>query len=100
MKFYSVQNYIRILDFGRGPSSDNILITVGIDGTSIIGFWIFRESHNSLLKSSTTLKLNTWVHIAVVLRDTLASIYLNDILDSSGQLLKPRHVTRTSNFIG
>jgi hypothetical protein len=71
-----------------------------MDGISIIGFWVFRESHHSLLKSSTTLKLNTWVHIAVVLKDTLANIYLNGILDSSGQLLKPRHVTRTSNFIG
>jgi len=100
VKLYSVQNYVRILDFGKGTRFDNIIISAGMDGLSTVGFWIFNESKHSLLKSLSTLKLNTWVHIAVVLKDTLASIYLNGILDSSGQLFKPRNELRMSNFIG
>jgi hypothetical protein len=65
-----------------------------------VTFWIFAEDKHSFIKSVTPLKLNTWIHVAVVLKGNLASIYFNGILETSGEVFKPRNIVRTSNFIG
>ena len=45
-------------------------------------------------------QLNTWYHLAYVLRGTTGSIYINGVFITSGTLQTPLKVTRTNNYIG
>ena len=72
VKIYSIQNMVRILDFGKGTGSDNIIISIGFEGSSILTFWIFNEDRHSFVKSVTSLKLNYWTHVSVVLNGNIA----------------------------
>lgn len=101
VKLNYIGYYSRILDVGKGQNSENIILSTYHTDSSYIGFWVINGQKHSSLKSTTSLKLNKWTHIAAVLNGTKGYIYLNGILDATGELLIPKNnIIRNSSFIG
>jgi hypothetical protein len=88
------QQSSRIIDFGNGPGSNNILFA--ITGLSV---HIYRNSSNKFT-GSTSLNLTKWYHVAFVLNGVNGSVYVNGYLASRSVLHNPLNVTRNLNYIG
>jgi hypothetical protein len=84
----------RIIDFGNGPGSNNILFA--ITGLSV---HIYRNS-SFLPTGSTSLNLTKWYHVAFVLNGINGSVYVNGYLARSAVLHTPVVLTRNLNYIG
>ena len=90
----------RILDFGNGPSADNVVmgLSSGYTGRPFID--IFRGAGGGGIVATNALVANTWNHVAYVLSGTSAKIYLNGVLAGGGTVQVPATVVRTVNLIG
>src|SRR5690606_24891369 len=66
-------NWSRIMDFGNGAGSDNVLFgyTVGTSGSP--GFYI----GGAQFQANQTIPINQWSHVAATLEGTTATIYIN-----------------------
>jgi len=99
----SYQYSIRIMDFGNGAYNNNVYLAIGSkyspDKSIDMGIYSSSSSGNEF-SSVAALNLNQWYHIAVVLSVDTAYAYINGVQDTSGFLLSPVSVTRTSNYIG
>lgn len=98
---FSVTAWINIMS----SSSRTIIINFDnnilffIDGQSLYG----STNQGSILKnisSSTKLELNTWYHVAFILKGTTGFLFVNGVQVGSGPLLSPLNVVRNSNYIG
>ena len=92
----------RIIDFGNGPSSDNIIISLS-DGTSLKPYIaLYSGSNRNLFASSTTsLFLNQWQLLAYSFNGSTSSIYLNGTLTGqSFQSYSMPALNRTNCYIG
>lgn len=110
--FGSAQSYERIIDFGNGANSHNILIAR--EGTSTDMVLSLNSASASLgfCRASGIITNDIWANYSVVLNGADCYFYRNGIYFSGvtrynaagtsivAQTALPTNVTRTSNFIG
>lgn len=92
------KNWSRIIDFGNGPGTDNIIF--GFEGTT---GHLFAEIYNGTsikLSAPSAFPENQWVHVACVWNGTTATIYQNGVSVASGAQRPIGNLTRTNNYIG
>ena len=95
-------NWARVVDFGNGQFSDNILLahTSGTSGRPYFQIWKGSTSISGL-SSPNVLPLNQWTHLAVTLEVKSAKMFINGKLDCSGTASDvPNKITRTENYVG
>ncbi|MGB8686522.1 MAG: LamG-like jellyroll fold domain-containing protein [Microcoleus sp.] len=100
VRYNSFKNWSRIIDFGNGASSDNILLAN--PGTSnTLGFFVNRGTTQQNIQVAGFLDLGKWTHIAVT-QDPSGNtkIYKNGQLIQSGTCQLPNSLNRTINYIG
>ena len=95
----TIQSWSRLLDFGNGDNSDNVLLAFS-GATS--GNFVAEVIGGGQLYSSSLYPLNSWSFVCITLNaDSVLSIYLNNTLSGSMQVsLMPQNITRTLNYIG
>lgn len=103
LKLRADQKWVRIIDFGNAQNADNIFITT-FGSKSNLGVGSSYDINNKSIFSSrnTELRLEVWYHVATVLKNQTASVYVNGELrsQSAGDMLVPRNVFRTENYFG
>lgn len=92
----SFGNWARIIDFGNGAGSDNILLayTYGTSGVPYL------HVEGQQFQASQTLQLNQWSHVAATLSGTTATIYINGVAAGTATLPTPVNITRNYCYIG
>jgi hypothetical protein len=97
----SYQYYSRIIDFGNGQASANIIFSMFTNSLTLFGK-IYNYSDTSLvLSTSPIINLNQWYFVSFVLSGTTGYIYVNGSqVATTTLLLVPNNITRTSNYIG
>ncbi|MDB5105702.1 MAG: hypothetical protein JWP91_3391 [Fibrobacteres bacterium] len=91
----------RILDFGNGVSSDNLVF-----GQYELAGGIYYQAYNggnasSGLDAPQGLAVNTWVQLGVVHNGDVAAIYRNGVMVQSGRIgIVLRNIIRTRNYLG
>lgn len=95
----TVQSWSRLLDFGNGSNSDNVLLA--FSGASS-GNFVAEVIGGGQLYSDVLFPLNNWTFICVTLdTDNTLSIYEDNVLRSSMQVsIMPQNIIRTLNYIG
>ena len=97
----SVSQWARILDFGNGTTSDNILLIFCRDQSSIVEVSVYSRNVQDISTfTNESLILNKWNFVSAVVKDKTAKIYYNGTLKASGGIMIPRNVTRVKNYIG
>jgi hypothetical protein len=99
----AVLNWNRIIDFGRGAGSNNILLSNTYGGTGKPGIYIEGSQFQSTYPGSSTVLLNAWHQICATftlntsgnLSQGLAKIYIDGQPYGSGVTGKPVNITRT-----
>ena len=93
-------NWMRVLELGNGPSSNNLLLAIE-PGSDLISFDTYNGASGSSLKTSFTPPTGEWLHIAAVNDGTNTSyLYVNGDLVASGTTLTAANLARTVNYIG
>ena len=93
--------YGRILDFGNGQRSDNIVLSFSDNLTRMVYLYTINESAEKSSIATSALNLNEWYFITACLENNTIKIYLNGSLVLSDQTqIIPRNITRTKNYIG
>lgn len=103
MAWVYVRNYSswsRVIDFGSGPNSDNIVLSLTNDVTGRPCLHIFNGGSNTNMTAPNQIPLNQWVHLAATLQGNIAKIYVDGVQVISGALNTPRSVNRTRCYIG
>ncbi|MCZ7640524.1 MAG: LamG domain-containing protein [Verrucomicrobia bacterium] len=96
-----VRNWSRLIDFGNGPASDNVLLALsqGTSGRPRLEF--YRGASTTGLTANSVLPLGQWVHLAATFDGTTARFYLNGQLDAEGPLQGATQVvTRNNAYVG
>ncbi|CAF0814195.1 unnamed protein product [Brachionus calyciflorus] len=102
VKLHSYKDNQRLLDFGNGERSDNIIISLSGLQTSLY-FYIYHGSTKYSINSNLILPLFNWHHLGFVVTGGSSYIYLNGSL-----LLHKNHnvsniirkINRTKSYIG
>ena len=97
VKVLSYNNYERIIDFGNGVSSDNVIIY--LDHTTGKFKLCFHKNTNQMKISSKSIALNEWVHITVTSSDNNVNLYLDGVEEFS-YTAETSDVVRTKNYLG
>jgi hypothetical protein len=95
----SYQYYSRIIDFGNGQSSSNVISGMFGNSSNLFGI-IFQNLNFTNLKTSLNLNLSQWYFVSYVLSSNTAYIYVNGIQVGTGQSFAPSKILRTKNYIG
>jgi len=103
-RFGNIQSYqawSRIIDFGNGKPSDNVVLYF-YDTSPYIAESICSSTICDGINTASSIKfqLNKWYHVAFVLNETIGSIYVNGILAINCTNFAPNNVQRTNNYIG
>jgi hypothetical protein len=98
----SYANWSRLMEFGNGPSINNVLFALsqGTSGQPI--FQIYNGSGGLIANvlSPVTLPLNQWTHLAFTFDGAVGSILINGSPVASSAMAVPVNVTRTNNYLG
>ena len=92
----------RIIDFGNGPSGDNLILTL-TDGVTLKPVLMMYARSSRVFEQSPTqaLKLNEWQFLAVTFDGTYGKFYVNGILVATlYKPLKMSSIQRSNCFIG
>ena len=92
----SFGNWARIIDFGNGAGSDNVLLSYTYGTSGAPGFYV----EGSQFQATQTLPLNQWSHIAATLSGNTATIYINGVAAGTSTFPKPVNITRNYCYIG
>ncbi|WP_196885297.1 LamG-like jellyroll fold domain-containing protein [Aureivirga sp. CE67] len=93
-------NWSRVIDFGNGPGSDNILIA-NEGTTQHLVFSTRNGSESKTIKAENVLVEKTWMYISgSVDASGNGKLYLNGEEVASGELIVPESIERTNNYIG
>ena len=92
----SFASWARIIDFGNGAGSDNVLLAYTYGSSGAPGFYV----EGSQFQANQTLPLNQWSHIAATLSGTTATIYINGVAAGTGTFPTPVNITRNKCYIG
>jgi len=97
----SHQNWQRLLDFGNGPASDNIVFAAsqGTTGQPLLDVYVGSTYYRA--SSSDPITLNSWHHLVGVLGGKKVKLYVDNVLkaDVTGPA-GLNNLIRTNNFIG
>jgi hypothetical protein len=101
----AVLNWNRIIDFGNGASSNNILLSNTYGGSGKPGLYVEGAQFQSTYPGSSTVLLNAWHQICATFEYTsgangTATIYVDGVAHGSGTVPKPVNITRTLCYIG
>jgi len=92
----SFPNWARVIDFGNGAGSDNVLLAYTYGTSGAPGFYV----EGSQFEASQTLPLNQWSHIAATLNGTIATIYINGVAAGTATFPAPVNIVRNNCYIG
>lgn len=92
----SFANWARIIDFGNGAGSDNVLLSYTYGTSGAPGFYV----EGSQLQATQTLPLNQWSHVAATLSGNTATIYINGVAAGTATFPTPVNITRNYCYIG
>jgi hypothetical protein len=92
----SFATWARIIDFGNGAGSNNVLLAYSFGNSGAPGFYV----EGSQFQATQTLPLNQWSHIAATLSGTTATIYINGVAAGTSIFPVPVNITRTKCYIG
>lgn len=101
IKYNSFNNWSRIIDFGNGPNSDNIILAN--QGTSNnLTLSIRQGSTAQDILATNVLVTDEWIHLAATIDASgNATIYVNGEVEASGNVSLPlNNLLRTNNYIG
>jgi hypothetical protein len=104
----ALSNWNRIIDFGRGAGSNNILLSNTYGMTGKPGIYIEGTQFQSTYPGASTVLLNAWHQVcATFTRNTsgntsqgIARIYIDGQPHGSGTTSIPVNITRTLCYIG
>ena len=101
VKWDSFNNYSRLMDFGNGSSSDNILLgNFQTDNTLFFEVW-YGASGSTVQIPVDTLQTGKWYHVAFTINASgTANIYIFGQSVASGTINVPNDVARTNCYIG
>jgi hypothetical protein len=99
-KYYTLVQWMRILDFANGPGSDNVLIALKSGSLYCVAVYTNSPSPPLTTTSPVAVPANVWVHVAFVLSGTNMRIYQNGTLVNTATSLPPTNVIRTYAYIG
>lgn len=92
------KSFTFILSFGNIGFSDYIFIDVSSENIYCL---TYQGSLSTSVYTLNQLQLNTWTHVAFIIKGTIGNIYVNGVLKSTYfSQLQPLNVVRTSNYIG
>jgi len=100
----NVGSWSRIIDFGNGPGSENIIFSFS-DGNSLKPFFELYSgpSKNISTISSKPITLNHWQFLTATFNGSMARIYLNGTLigePNSQSYIQPFNLSRSNCYIG
>ena len=101
-KVNSKQDWQRVIDFGNGALSNNIVCSLAVGPTLTPAFQYYIGSNITFfLISSIELQLNTWHYLAYVLSYPTAYIYIDGQLTGSMNIIgRQLSITRNNSYIG
>ena len=102
MYIHTFSTWSRILDFGKGFANETVALTLTKNTTGIFNQMFWDGSSLQFTQESTTKStLSTWIHVAFVVTNQNAYIYLNGLLDAATIITgQPSNVLRNFNYIG
>ena len=93
-------HWSRLLDFGNGPDSNNVLFALSNDTNGIACFQTFSNATRTTLALSKPLPTNQWVHLAVTLQGATGTLYTNGVPAATNTaMIRPPAVTRRTNYV-
>ncbi|HSH05009.1 MAG TPA: tandem-95 repeat protein [Anaerolineae bacterium] len=96
----SLNTYSRIIDFGNGSASNNIIL-YNLSNNTTLSFNVFNGSTSSLISAAGAIELNTWIHLAATVDGSgNATIYKNGTPIQTGTVFVPNSILRTNNYVG
>jgi len=93
----------RLIDFGNGPNSDNVIAAICDVHSEMPRPRIFVGANYNNASDhfpSAVIKLNEWYHLAYVLNGTNMTMYINGENVGSQDSMIPAYIVRSSSFIG
>jgi|GEM_PF-5207109 len=107
--YQSFQSWSRIIDFGNGASSNNILLA-NEAGTSNLNLAVYVTTGTGAnaattvktLKATGVLKTGQWMHLAATInKDGGGQLYVGGMpVLATGEMQLPSNVTRSNNYVG
>ena len=92
----ALHNWSRIVDFGNGPSANNIVLA-NRGETKALGL----HTPNGWVEAEGVIPLGEWVHVAATVDETgRAVLYLNGEVKAGGNVGAPDSSKRSRNYIG
>lgn len=92
----SFANWARIIDFGNGAGSNNVLLSYTYGNSGAPGFYVEGQQ----FQATQSLSLNQWSHIAATLSGNTATIYINGIAAGTANFPRPVNINRNNCYIG
>ena len=92
----SFGNWSRIIDFGNGAGSNNILLSYTYGTTGSPGLYV----EGAQFAANQTLLLNQWTHIAATLSGNTATIYINGTPAGTSTVPSAVNITRNNCYVG
>ena len=89
-------NWNRIIDFGNGAGSNNVLLSYTVGTSQQPGLYV----EGAQFAASHIIPLNQWTHIAATLSGNTATIYINGAVSATANVPVPVNVTRNNCYIG
>nr|MBI9031162.1 PKD domain-containing protein [bacterium] len=97
----SFNRWSRIIDFGNGSQSDNIILTPAALGQNSLQFQVYRGSSSDNIRIANVIDLDAWTFwVAQVDGSGNAKVYKNNVLIGQDNIGAPNNILRTNNFIG
>lgn len=96
----SANLWSKLMDFGNGPTSNNVFLAASDGTTGRPYFETFVGSQGSPLGSPIAIPIGTWVQVAATLSGNNGSIYIDGSLVATGTMQSPLTIIRTLNYIG
>lgn len=92
----SFANWARIIDFGNGAGSNNVLLSYTYGTSGAPGFYV----EGGQFQANQTLPLNQWSHVAGTLNGSAATIYINGVAAGTSTFSSPVNIVRNNCYIG
>lgn len=102
VKIITIGKYCRIIDFGNGQASNNVIVsyTFGKTMNPFIRFYFINGS-SSTGQCSIVVQLNKWIHFSAVFDRTVAYLYIDEVLCVSLPMINNiTDIVRRFSYIG
>ena len=95
----SAKSWARIIDFGNGSRSDNIILAF-IGKTGKMTWNVYNGDRNKHVDTTEVFPLSKWVHVAATIDDNgNATIYWNGEIKGAGKIYVPKNIIRNNQYI-